>query len=241
MRRHEDKIRKPANQLSSPASGDLGTWPAILVTPTFEIDEVLRMGEEGAPANTLGIGRAVQLILKAAQQLGEDPARDLRRFAWVNESVENEMRKQHAPIAAKMLQEPFPIQVPAPGAQQVGNVRSIVPFPLHDKCLGPDDLLRRTEPDRYPKEFAFGGMVEPNLIHQPQTLPRSEDDIDKMLVREHFRQPLGVRKLGSVALGSELLQEARRIFETHEKIQVLRVADDTSVVTQGERSAHEKR
>src|SRR5204862_4205459 len=97
--------------------------------------------------------RLRELAVHALREFFHHYAWDAVSFGRINESKQNEVAQQHAPIRPKTGDQSRPIHILCPGSNEVRNIPSIKSFTLHDVGLLPDHFFHRTYPHRHTDEI----------------------------------------------------------------------------------------
>ena len=94
-------------------------------------------------------------------------------------------------MSLKTPQQARPIQSIATRANDVGDVRAIIAFALHNKSLAPDQFFRRTKIYFHAESLARHRMLEPAIIDSTDTITRAKNDIDELVCVIDFAEPVG--------------------------------------------------
>ena len=129
--------------------------------PFGDVDPVVLGGEQPAAADPGLRQRQVGLLVRAQQQLVDQPARDPVALGRVDEAEVQEVHQQHLPILLHVGQQPLPVDPLALAQDQMGDVGAVVAVPVLQQRLGPDHLGRRGQLDRHAVELGRMALLEP--------------------------------------------------------------------------------
>jgi len=93
-------------------------------------------------------------------------------------------------MSLKTPQQARPIQSIAARANDVGDVRTIIAFALHNESLAPDQFFRRTKIYFHAESLAGDRMLEPAIIDSTDTITRAKNDIDKIPAAKNLGEPM---------------------------------------------------
>src|SRR5262245_4945929 len=101
------------------------------------------------------------------------------------------MAQQTPPVLVETVHQSMPIQLFAAFENQMSNVTPIVTFPLHDEGLGPDHFFRPTKLHGEAEHLTGYRMFKPEVINFTQTVARTENNVDKVILVIDLREPMG--------------------------------------------------
>ena len=102
-------------------------------------------------------------------------------------------------MLAEAREQPRPIDVVLPGANQVQHVGAVEALAFHQKRLGPDHLFDRHQPHRKTERFVPRRMREPVVVDFRDAVAAGEDEVDEKLAlaaAERLAEPVRKRELG---------------------------------------------
>src|SRR5712692_8868329 len=206
-----------------------------------ELTGRLSQQEGQRPPADAPCGRGLALLLRQPPgQLLHHPRRHLLLVGGEGEAERDEVAEQDRPVVAEPIQDVAPVELRAPAAQQVVDVRAVEAFPLLDVPLLPDHLLGRDD-ERLPVEDRGArGPPFPFLVDGPDAVARGEDEVDEVRPGERLRDPHRVGHLGAVPGPREQLQGVADAILAQEQVEVLGVAPQPGVRAHRVRAAHHR-
>src|ERR1700739_4725120 len=99
-------------------------------------------------------------------------------FRRKNETEQDQMTPKHPPICIEPFDQPVPVQAICARTQQMGDISSVITFSLHDVSLLPNHFFGWNDLYLQTKDRGLTSILEPDIIHTPQSVPRAENDVD---------------------------------------------------------------
>src|SRR5207245_11132368 len=81
----------------------------VLVPPELEVGQVLGAGGQRPPTDP-SRGRVAHLVVQEAQAFAHQRLRNAAALRGIDEAEESEMREQDAPVLAKAMAQPIPVE-----------------------------------------------------------------------------------------------------------------------------------
>jgi hypothetical protein len=141
------------------------------------------------------------------------------------------MTPQHPPVRLESLDKPPPVNAGRTVCQQVGYVRSVKSFPLHDVCLLPNQLFEWSYSDPHPKDVGFSSLLEPDVVDCCQSISGGKNDINARPSRPDFCQPMSEFKVRFVTGLSPDGQRGVNVGWAKQQIEIFRVTSDSGIMS----------
>ena len=150
----------------------------IDVIPPLDIDQILRAREQRSPAQANPLVR-LRLVLRAIEQLVDDVLRS--RLVRIDIREQHEVRQEHAPMLAEARQQPRPVDLLLPCADEVQHVGAVEALALHEKRLRPDHFLDGHQPHGKAERLVPHRIREPFVVHFGDAVAAGENQVDEEL------------------------------------------------------------
>ncbi len=155
--------------------------------------DVVGVGEpiqQGPSAYLLLWWGFVHHAAQAVGHLGQQPIGHQVAVRRIDKLEEIEVREEKLPVPVEPAEQMHPVQPASAGQDQVRDVGSVEALPPGDVGLTGDELLDRRHPHWHVKECAGPAAVQPVLVHRPQPVALSEDEVDHVIVHEGLGKPV---------------------------------------------------
>jgi hypothetical protein len=121
----------------------------------------------------------------------------------------------------------------------VRDVGAVEPFALLDERLRPHHLFDRTQSDGQLEDVIGAGVFEPLIVDPGDAVARAVDHIHEILAAVRFAQPVREPYFGLIACRAQRRQRPFEISGPDEHVEVLGMALDARVASEGIRSANQ--
>src|SRR5262252_6434601 len=210
------------------------------VPPARDVRQVLLTRQKRSLADAL-VGRGPTCLpLEESAEADHHLGRYGRHLTRVDEAEERQMAQEHPPVSAKAGHQSVPLELPLTGADEMGDVGSVVAFALHDEGFRPDHLLGWTQPDGHSEHPGGAAVGEPIVVHLGQAIARAVDDVDVIPFHVCLAEPVRKGQIRVEARRGQAFEEGERVAPADEDVQVLRASDVARVVAQRVSASHEE-